>query len=137
MRLLPVALAIFFELNGESLKVWVQTREDDGPYQGLQEFPGGGIEANETPLAAAVREVSEEVGIKIFAEEGKFFGVYTNELPGKSVLLHVFLFPPSPLLMGKGQWLTVEKPDLSAPYKGLIPYPNHKIIDDLFLALIS
>ena len=137
MRILPVALAIFYEFNQDQLKVWVQTREDDGPYHGLQEFPGGGIEPGELPLIAAVREVSEEVGIEISPDEGKLFGVYPNELSGKTVLLNVFLFPPSRDLVGKGRWLTVEKNELSSPYKGLIPPPNHKIIDDLFLALLS
>lgn len=137
MKLLPVALAVFYEQSADSLNVWVQTREDDGPFHGLQEFPGGGIEAGETPLEAAVREVAEEVGIEIDSQEGKFFGVYNVELPGKVVLLHVFLFPPSPNLKGKGQWLNISKTTLSSPFKGLIPSPNHKIIDDLFLALIS
>lgn len=137
MKLLPVALAVFYEKSPESLKVWVQTREDDGPFHGLQEFPGGGIEPGETPLEAAVREVAEEVGIEISPQEGKFFGVYNVELPGKVVLLHVFIFPPSPGLIDKGQWLSIHETTLSSPFVGVIPSPNHKIIDDLFLALIS
>ena len=137
MRILPVALAIFYEFKNSQLNVWVQTREDDGPFHGLQEFPGGGIEPNEMPLDAAVREVAEEVGIEIKAEEGKLFGVYPIELPGKTVLLNVFLFPVNQALEGKGRWLTVERNELSAPFKGIIPPPNHKIIDDLFLALLS
>ena len=137
MRILPVALALFYEIDQASLKIWVQTREDDGPFHGLQEFPGGGIEPHELPLNAAVREVQEEVGITIKAEEGKLFGVYPVELPGKTVLLNVFLFPATAALEGEGQWLTIEKSQLSAPFKGIIPPPNHKIIDDLFLALIS
>lgn len=137
MRILPVALAIFYEFNQQQLRVWVQTREDDGPFYGLQEFPGGGIEPGELPLEAAVREVAEEVGIVINQADGKLFGVYPNELVGKTVLLHVFLFPVYPALTGKGRWLTVESKEMSAPFKGLIPPPNHKIIDDLFLALLS
>jgi 8-oxo-dGTP diphosphatase len=137
MKLVPVALALFHEISGESLNVWVQTREDDGPYHGLLEFPGGGIEAGETPLLAAVREVAEEVGIAILPEDGKFMGTYQNDLPSKTILLYVFLFPRTSALEGKGQWLTVQHPELSASFKGLIPQPNHKIIDDLFLALLS
>ncbi len=137
MRILPVALAIFYQHENEVLKVWVQTREDDGPFHGLQEFPGGGIEAGETPLVAAVREVQEEVGVTILPESGKLFGVYPNEFPGKTILLHVFLFPPVSGLAGKGQWLSISALELSSPYRGIIPPPNHKIIDDLFLALLS
>ena len=137
MKLVPVALSLFYEMQGESLKVWVQTREDDGPYHGLLEFPGGGIEPGETPLQAAVREVEEEVGIVIQAEDGKFMGTYHNEFPNKSILLYVFLFPHTSALKDKGQWLTITQPELSSSFKGLIPPPNHKIIDDLFLALLS
>jgi 8-oxo-dGTP diphosphatase len=137
MKLVPVALTLFYEMQGETLKVWVQTRVDDGPYRGLLEFPGGGIEAGETPLQAAVREVEEEVGIVIRPEDGKFMGTYHNEFSTKSILLYVFLFPHSPALKDKGQWLTVTQPELSSSFKGLIPPPNHKIIDDLFLALLS
>ncbi len=137
MRLVPVALALFHEKQADSLRIWVQTREDDGPYHGLLEFPGGGIEAGETPLQAAVREVEEEVGIQVLEQDGVFMGTYQNELPGKMILLYVFLFPNPPALEGKGQWLTIRHPELSSGLKGLIPAPNHIIIDDLFLALIS
>ena len=137
MKLVPVALAVFYEKQDESLKIWVQTREDDGPYHGLLEFPGGGIEPGETPLEAAIREVEEEVGIAVLPADGKFMGTYHNEFPNKSILLYVFLFPDYPALMGKGQWLTIGQAELSSCFKGLIPPPNHKIIDDLFLALLS
>jgi mutator protein MutT len=135
MRLIPVSLAIFYEIAETSLNVWVQTREDDGPFKGLLEFPGGGIESGETPLEAAVREVEEEVGITILAENGKFMGLYSNTLSDKTVLLYVHLFPKVAELEGKGKWLPIVEPELSRPYEGLIPPPNHKIIDELFLSL--
>lgn len=133
MKLIPVALAIFHRrVAPDVLEVWVQTRTDTGIYHGLLEFPGGGIEAGETPLMAAVREVEEEVGIKISPDDSRFMGVYTNELQGKSILLYVFLFPESHELIGKGEWLRIESPALSEAYRGKIPGPNHRIINDLF-----
>lgn len=138
MTLLPVALCLFYRWKKNSeLDVWVQVREDDGPFHGLLEFPGGGIEANEVPLEAVVREVEEEVGIKIEPELGKLMGVYSNEYPKRTILLYVFLFPDTPLLENKGKWLTIKKDDLSNPFKGMIPPPNHRIIDDLFNSLYS
>lgn len=137
MRLIPVSLAVFYKLEGEILKVWTQTRVDDGPFHGLLEFPGGGIEEGETPLTAAVREVEEEVGISIEASEGRFLGTYPNVLSERTILLYVTLFPPHPELESKGEWLLIKSPELSCPFQGMIPYPNHKIIDDLFLALLS
>jgi 8-oxo-dGTP diphosphatase len=135
MKLIPVALAIFYENLPDELKVWVQVREDGGPYQGLLEFPGGGIEAHETPLDAAVREVHEEVGISIEALAGTFMGTYANPVQDKTILLYVFLFPKTPLLEGRGQWLSLRQEGLSQIYQGQIPGPNHKIMDDLFKAI--
>lgn len=133
MKLIPVSLAVFYRLPGpDLLEVWVQTRTDDGVFHGLLEFPGGGIEPGETPLAAAVREVEEEVGLKIRGEEGKFFGMYRRELPGKAILLYVHLFPEPAGLTDKGQWLRITREELSSVYEGKIPGPNHQMIDDLY-----
>lgn len=137
MRLIPVSLALFYKLEGQVLKVWTQNRTDDGPFHGLLEFPGGGIEKGESPLEAAVREVEEEVGIIIRPQDGRFLGTYPNVLADKTILLYVTLFPTYDELEEKGEWLTIQDPELSAIYQGKIPYPNHKIIDDLFLALLS
>lgn len=136
MRIIPVSLCIFYE-KLESLKLWVQVRTDDGPYRGLLEFPGGGIEAGETPLEACVREVKEEVGIRIYPEDHHFFGNYSRDLGDKVVLLYVYLFPKYKELEGRGQWLEINEAELSAPYKEQIPPLNHDIIDDLFKTLYS
>lgn len=136
MKLIPVALALFHrEISPGVMEVWVQTRTDTGVYQGLLEFPGGGIEVGETPLIAAVREVEEEVGIIIPADQGKFMGLYTNELSGRTILLYLMLFPDQESLQGKGEWLRIEKEKLSSPYFGKIPPPNHQMIDDLYRCL--
>lgn len=135
MKLVPVSLAVFFEWKAPELKVWVQTRTDDGIYHGLLEFPGGGIEPGETPLVAAVREVEEEVGIKVDPSAAKFMGTYINEFPNRTILLNVFLFPPTADLKGKGEWLSISSEKLSSLYEGKIPGPNHRIIDDLFQSL--
>lgn len=137
MKLLPVSLVIFFKQTSESLEVWTQRREDDGIYHGLLEFPGGKIEENESPLDAAVREVYEEVGIKIDPGLGKLMGIYPQHLTDRVILLNVFLFPESMDLQDKGEWLKITKNELSRPYKDKIPAPNHQIIDDLFNSLYS
>ena len=45
-------------------RVLVQQRPEGKPMAGLWEFPGGKIEADETPEAALVRELREELGIE-------------------------------------------------------------------------
>lgn len=138
MKLIPVALALFYRQKpGSVLEVWTQVRTDDGIFHGLLEFPGGGIEANESPLEAAVREVEEEVGITLSASDGRFMGVYPRYVPEKTILLNVFLFPDYPDLSGKGQWLEITQDKLSSPFEGKIPGPNHQIIDDLYRSLYS
>lgn len=136
MRILPVSLCVFYEKE-DVLKVWVQKRTDDGPYHGLLEFPGGGVEAGETPLAACIREVAEEVGIVIKEEDHHFFGNYTRDLGDKVILLYIYLFPKYAELEGKGQWLEIESNQLSSYLTGKIPPLNHQIIDDLFKTLYS
>jgi mutator protein MutT len=137
LRLIPVALALFYRKKKDSLEVWTQVREDDGIYHGLLEFPGGGIEPGENPLEAAVREVEEEVGIKVNQVEGKLMGIYSNPLPERTILLNVYLFPDQSTLIGKGKWLEITAETLSSPYIGQIPGPNHQIIDDLYRSLYS
>lgn len=131
-----MALALFHRRSeSQDLEVWVQVRTDDGPFHGLLEFPGGGVEPGETPLMAAVREVQEEVGITIDSKDGRLLGIYKNELSHKTILLHVFIFPESSQLERRGQWLKIEKATLSEPFRGKIPPMNHDMIDDLYRSL--
>lgn len=136
MNLFPVALALFYRWRDpDRLDVWTQVRTDDGPFHGLMEFPGGGVEPGETPLEAVVREVQEEVGVNPDPRLARSMGVYENPNPKRTILLYVFLFPELGELEGKGEWLPIRMPELSAPHKGRIPPPNHRIIDDLFRSL--
>ncbi len=59
-RLLVVAAALV-DADG---RVLVQRRPEGKPMAGLWEFPGGKVEPGETPEAALVRELAEEVGIE-------------------------------------------------------------------------
>jgi 8-oxo-dGTP diphosphatase len=133
LKLFPVSLALFYRQPlPEVLEVWVQTRTDDGIYHGLLEFPGGGVEAGESPLEAVIREVKEEVGIDIKSQDGRFMGIYRRVLPEKAILLYLHLFPDYSDLADKGQWLSIQRPLLSSIYEGKIPGPNHQMIDDLY-----
>ena len=60
--LFPVVAAALIGVTGDVL---VQQRPPGKQMAGLWEFPGGKLEAGETPEAALVRELKEELGIVV------------------------------------------------------------------------
>ena len=60
--MLHVAAVALVDTDGRLL---VQQRPSGKPMAGLWEFPGGKVEAGETPESALVRELSEELGIDV------------------------------------------------------------------------
>jgi len=63
---LPLLLVSAVALVDADGRVLVQQRAS-GVLEGLWEFPGGKIEAGETPAAALIRELREELGIDVEA----------------------------------------------------------------------
>jgi len=62
--LFPVVAAALTDRDG---RVLVQQRPAGKHMAGLWEFPGGKVEPGETPEAALIREIEEELGIAIDA----------------------------------------------------------------------
>ena len=81
-----VAAAILRRVDG---KVLLAERPLGKPWAGWWEFPGGKIEANETPEQALKREIIEELGIEIT----KIYPwiIRTFQYPEKTVKLHFFI----------------------------------------------
>lgn len=61
----------------EDNKVLVQVRADERARLGVF---GGGIEKNETPIQAAIRELKEETGIKVSEEQLEFLEINEHDL---------------------------------------------------------
>jgi mutator protein MutT len=58
-----IHVALAFICDGST--VLIGKRPSHKTFGGLWEFPGGKIEAHETPEAAVIREINEELGIDI------------------------------------------------------------------------
>ena len=63
--IIPVVAVALIGANG---CVLMQRRRLGGAHGGLWEFPGGKVEAAETPAIALIREISEELGVILAAE---------------------------------------------------------------------
>lgn len=64
-RLILVAAAALVDVDG---RVLICQRPEGKTLAGLWEFPGGKLELGESPEAALIRELDEELGIKVKAD---------------------------------------------------------------------
>jgi mutator protein MutT len=79
------------------------------PLEGFWEFPGGKVEPQETPAAAAVRECLEETGLAVRVTGS--YGRADHDYEHAAVRLHFFACAPvEPLrpVAERFQWVAVE-----------------------------
>ena len=108
MKQVEVAIAIIHQAS------WVlicQRRKND-TFADLWEFPGGKIEAGETPQECAVREVAEELGFSV--KPTSSFPIIEHEYPDLAVRIHPYLCMvvdghPRPLACQQMQWVQAER----------------------------
>ena len=60
----PIVLVAACALVDADNRILIAQRPEGKSLAGLWEFPGGKVEAGETPEAALIRELEEEIGIK-------------------------------------------------------------------------
>ncbi len=133
-ELIPVSLGVFLRnISKDSLEIWMQIRDDNGPLKGLWEFPGGRIEDGESSEIAIRREVQEEVGIELAEKLSlPLFKIYNLKDSYRVFSLYVHLglgeeFPES----SNQKWFIFNYRDKSNFLKGNIPLDNHRIIDNI------
>lgn len=61
----PLLLVVACALIDVDQRVLIARRPEGKPMAGMWEFPGGKIEAGETPEAALIRELKEELSIEV------------------------------------------------------------------------
>jgi mutator protein MutT len=104
MKQTEVSAALIFRDD----KLLIAQRHADAHLGGLWEFPGGKREAGETFEACLVREIHEELGVKIAI--GELFDEIHHAYPEKSVHLKFFVCEllhgePQPLDCAAVEWV--------------------------------
>jgi len=125
-KLLLVAACALIEVDG---RVLLARRPEGKKMAGLWEFPGGKLAAGETPEAALIRELKEELGIDVTTSCLAPFAFASHDYERFHLLMPLYLCRrwrgvPTAL---EGQTLTWVRPDKLADYpmppadKPLIP----------------
>lgn len=86
MSVVRAAVAILQRPDGQVL---LAERPVGKPWEGWWEFPGGKIEAGETPFHALVRELREELGVEV--EKATPWMLRRFDYPDRKVELHFFI----------------------------------------------
>ncbi|WP_127718415.1 NUDIX domain-containing protein [Halobacteriovorax sp. HLS] len=128
--IIPVSIIILVKDVSElGCKLWMQQRSENGPLNGLLEFPGGKIEDGELPISACKRELKEESQIDITHLEQ--FKIVSYEYKDRSVCLFVHFANGQELVPLNGDWFDFTFKSKSLAYKDRLPAVNYEIIDDL------
>lgn len=108
-------------------KILISRRKSKGLLGGLWEFPGGKIEALETPQACAKREIKEELGVEVSI--GEQFGKVKHAFTHFSIEMHAFhcrYVSGKPKTLGCSDWRWVQ---LSQIPELAFPKANHKLFE--------
>ncbi len=124
-KIIEVAMAVI-QHDGQLL---ICQRHSDAPLGGLWEFPGGKIEAGESPQACLLREVKEELDLTITIIRA--LPLIDHEYDHARIRLHPFLCKwiegqPKPLASAQFKWIS---PDQLTMYQ--FPPANQPLIAQL------
>jgi 8-oxo-dGTP diphosphatase len=126
----PISIVIpYYHLENSTL-LWVQVRKAAGALCGLLEFPGGKVEAGESPVQAASREVEEETQVKVnktgLIKYKNFF--FEDKEKNKTLMLMIYLYEDKSLRFNKTGYFEVNELKSMA---SKIPPNNSDILRDL------
>ncbi|MBI1182484.1 MAG: NUDIX domain-containing protein [Alphaproteobacteria bacterium] len=87
----PVVLVVAVALVDVDGRVLIAQRPEGRSMAGLWEFPGGKVEPGETPEAALIRELQEELGIDTWASCLAPFTFASHTYDGFHLLMPLFV----------------------------------------------
>ncbi len=130
---IPVSLAVVMKNTDEGVKVLLQKRVEDGPLDGLLEFPGGKVEAGEVPESCALRELKEETGLSL--EKTNIYGrigPYKYDYPDRCVCLFVVLMRQDANIENDSRhWEKLPANYTQSDWEKKVPEANLEIFKDL------
>lgn len=88
---LTTLVVVAAALVGGDGTILVQQRPEGKPMAGLWEFPGGKVEVGETPETALIRELEEELGIRVDAAELVPLAFASEAIGSRPMLLLLYL----------------------------------------------
>lgn len=110
-------------------KILIAQRLEGSHLEFLWEFPGGKVEEGESPEECIVREILEELGIRI--EVSDIYDVVFNKYDDRTILLLVYdceyvSGDPKPIECNAFNWVTIDELD---SYK--FTYADEKVINKM------
>lgn len=87
----PLVLVSAAALVDQDRRLLLAQRPEGKALAGLWEFPGGKVEPGESPEAALVRELEEELGIDVLEEDLEPFDFASHAYDAFHLLMPIFL----------------------------------------------
>jgi len=88
MKTISVVAAVIIQTTQDGTKQVFATQRGYGEYKDWWEFPGGKIEAGESPESALEREIQEELATKISV--GKYIDTVEYDYPAFHLSMHCY-----------------------------------------------
>ena len=126
---IPVSILVNYRHRNDNIEVFMQKRREDGPLDGLYEFPGGKVQSNESAQNAAIREFSEEV--EVISGTCRDFQFYKYDYSDRSVCLFVNIMRVEDKEFCKGSWVPLPRTFVKDSWEGKVPAANIQILKDL------
>jgi 8-oxo-dGTP diphosphatase len=114
-KLVLVAACVFVDEAGAVL---ITKRPEGKPLAGLWEFPGGKVEADETPERALIRELKEELSVDVAAESLSPLTFVSHTYPAFHILMPVYVCRrwQGAMAANEGQDIAWVRPEALASY---------------------